>query len=65
MWLRTNKEGKSVKYSKPQMFKDKLPEQVFLKARRITDLKNLGPESEKAFLNAGIKTPAQLVSRRR
>ncbi len=52
---------KQIDTRKPQMFKDELPEQVFQKARRIIDLKNLGPESEKTFLKAGVKTPAQLV----
>ncbi|MBC7465980.1 MAG: TfoX/Sxy family DNA transformation protein [Bdellovibrio sp.] len=46
---------------KPRMFSDEPAENVLLKARRITDLKNLGPETEKAFLKAGIKTPQQFI----
>lgn len=45
---------------KPQMFSDEPVEVVLQKATKISDLKNLGPESEKTFLKAGIKSPQQV-----
>jgi hypothetical protein len=41
------------------MFRDESPEEVFKTAQKISDLKNLGPESEKSFTLAGIKNAAQ------
>ena len=43
----------------PQMFSDAPAEEVFSKARKISDLKNLGLVAEKSFHKAGIKTVAQ------
>lgn len=46
---------------KPRMFSDAPVEVVIKSAVRISDMKNLGPASEKAFQKAGIKTVAQFV----
>lgn len=43
----------------PQMFSDTPAEEVFSKAKRISDLKNLGLVAEKTFHKAGIKTVTQ------
>lgn len=45
----------------PRMFSDESPEEVFKKAKRIADLKNLGPKAEATFHKAGIKTVSQLL----
>ena len=45
----------------PRMFSDEPGEKTLKKAKKISDLKNLGPESERAFLKAGIKTAPQLI----
>lgn len=45
----------------PRMFSDELGTKTLQKAKKISDLKNLGPESEKAFIKAGIKTAPQLI----
>jgi len=45
----------------PQMFRDHPEEKKLSKAKRISDLKNLGPVMESAFLAAGIKTPKQMI----
>jgi hypothetical protein len=45
--------------SRPTMFSDEPAQATFLKAKKISDLMNLGPETEKGFLKAGIKTPQQ------
>jgi hypothetical protein len=44
---------------RPTMFSDEPAQATFMKAKKISDLKNLGPETEKGFLKAGIKTPQQ------
>lgn len=56
-------EGVSTKMDtrRPRMFSDEPAEEVLNKAQKISDLKNLGPLSEAAFIKAGIKTPAQFV----
>lgn len=46
---------------RPKMFGDEPAQAVLVKARLLTDLKNLGPETEKHFLKAGIKTPQQFI----
>lgn len=46
----------------PRMFSDEPPEQSLKNAKKISDLKNLGPTTEKAFLKAGIKTPQQFIA---
>lgn len=46
---------------RPRMFSDEPVENPLETARKISDLKNLGPESEKTFIKAGIKTPQQLI----
>ena len=45
----------------PSMFRDEPAKQVLNKAKKISDLKNLGPETEKSFENAGIKTAQQFI----
>lgn len=45
----------------PRMFSDEPAAQALAVARNISDLKNLGPESEKAFTRAGIKTAQQFI----
>jgi len=45
----------------PRMFSDESPAEVFKKAKRISDLKNLGPKAEETFHKAGIKTVQQFV----
>lgn len=52
-------DEKNIDTRKPRIFSDEAPEQVFAKAERISDLKNLGPKSEKEFHKAGIKTVKQ------
>lgn len=42
------------------MFRDEPAEQALARAQVISDLKNLGPQTEKYFLKAGIKTAAEL-----
>lgn len=44
---------------RPRMFSDEAVEVDFSKVKNISDLKNLGPASEKEFLKAGIKTAQQ------
>lgn len=44
---------------KPRMFSDDEEAMDFSKVKKISDLKNLGPASEKEFHRAGIKTPQQ------
>lgn len=46
---------------KPRMFSDDSSEIVLEKAIKISDLKNLGPSSEKEFSKAGIKTAKQFI----
>ncbi len=49
----------SKKWNRPQMFQDEPAEDIFLQAKKISDLMNLGPTSETHFTAAGIKTPTQ------
>lgn len=44
---------------KPLMFRDESAAERFRQAKKISDLKNLGPETEKQFAKAGIKTVQQ------
>lgn len=54
-------QNKKIDTRKPRMFSD-VPVEVVIKAAvGISDLKNLGPASEKVFHKAGIKTVAQFV----
>lgn len=46
---------------RPRMFSDEPAENVFQKAKKISDLKNLGPKAEQSFHRAGIKTVPQFV----
>lgn len=43
----------------PQMFSDEPTEDIFTKVTKISELKNLGPVTEKTFHKAGIKNAAQ------
>lgn len=45
----------------PAMFSDEPQDKRLETAKKISDLKNLGPESERAFYKAGIKTAPQAV----
>lgn len=46
---------------RPRMFSDAPAEDVLAKAKKISDFKNLGAETEKAFAKAGIKTAQQFI----
>lgn len=54
-------DEKIIDTRRPRMFSEEPVEDLLKKARKISDLKNLGPESEKHFLKAGIKTPQQVI----
>jgi hypothetical protein len=45
----------------PRMFSDEPAENVLNRAKKISDLKNLGPKTERAFHKAGIKTVQQFI----
>jgi len=45
----------------PRMFSDEPVEDVFKKAKKVSDLKNLGPKTEEALLKVGIKSAAQFI----
>lgn len=45
----------------PRMFSDESFEEKLSKAQKISDLKNLGPTTEKGMQKAGIKTLDQFV----
>jgi hypothetical protein len=46
---------------RPRMFSDEPIQDVLNKAKKISDLKNLGPSTEAAFAKAGIKSIEQFV----
>lgn len=46
---------------RPRMFSDEPAEEKLRAAKKLTDLKNFGPVTEKAFHNAGIKTVSQFI----
>lgn len=52
---------KKVDTSKPMMFRDEPIQEKMKTAKKISDLKNLGPSSETAFARAGIKTAQQFI----
>lgn len=68
-----NKKGKTKKTSeqdrisakmdtrKPRMFSDEPAEDALKKAKKISDLKNLGAVTEKQFAKVGITTAAQFI----
>jgi predicted flap endonuclease-1-like 5' DNA nuclease len=58
-----NKKEKPEKIDtrRPRMFSDEPAQQVLSAATKISDLKNLGPVSEKVFKKAGIKTAQQFI----
>lgn len=61
---RPKKEKKSsekVNMRRPQMFREDSAVEVLQQAKRLSDLKNFGPETEKALINAGIKTAPQFI----
>ncbi|WP_413293763.1 TfoX/Sxy family DNA transformation protein [Bdellovibrio sp. HCB185ZH] len=45
---------------RPRMFSDDDPVAVLQKAKKLTDLKNIGPVLEELLHDAGIKTPQQM-----
>ena len=47
---------------KPRMFRDESLAEKIDKLKTIQDFKNFGPATEKIFLQAKIKTPAQFIS---
>ena len=47
---------------KPRMFRDESLAEKMDKLKTIQDFKNFGPATEKIFLQAKIKTPAQFIS---
>lgn len=58
---KAKKEDSRIDTRRPRMFSDEPKEQILTKAKKISDLKNLGPESEKAFAKAGIRTAPQFI----
>jgi hypothetical protein len=48
------KKAKAPDFSKPLSFRDEPIEKVKQRAEKLSDLKNIGPESEKALTKAGI-----------
>ncbi|MFZ4402746.1 MAG: TfoX/Sxy family DNA transformation protein [Pseudobdellovibrionaceae bacterium] len=48
-------------FSQPMMFRDEPAPIKLAQAEKISDLKNLGPETEKYFLKSGIKTASQFI----
>lgn len=48
-----------IDFSRPRMFSEDPIAVDFLKMKKISELKNLGPASESEFHKAGIKTPQQ------
>lgn len=46
---------------RPRMFRDEPVEERLTSAKKISDLKNLGPASEKEFAKAGIKSAGQFI----
>lgn len=59
--MRTLPKNKTVNMKTPHMFRDEEPKVFLKKARKISDLKNLGPSAEKEFSKAGIKTADQFI----
>jgi hypothetical protein len=55
----SNEELETIDTRTPRMFSDEPAEDVLQKVQKISDFKNLGPESERLFHKAGIKTAAQ------
>lgn len=53
--------SKNIDTRRPRMFSDEPFKDRIKKATKVSDLKNLGPTSEKEFLKAGIKTANQFV----
>jgi hypothetical protein len=60
------KKSDEVSYEKidtrrPRMFSDEPAEEKLKQAKKISDLKNLGPMAEKEFAKAGIKTAQKFI----
>jgi hypothetical protein len=55
------KKAKSINTKIPQMFRDEPAELILKQAKKISDLKNLGPVSEVNFAKAGIKSAQQFA----
>lgn len=45
----------------PQMFREESATEILIKAKKISDLKNFGPETENSFIKAGIKTAPEFI----
>jgi len=56
-----NSQSKKIDMSKPQMFRDDFSGFDINKIKNITDLKNLGPSSEKLLKSVGINSGQQLL----
>lgn len=56
-----DKYDKNLDMRRPRMFSDEPAENALQKAKKISDLKNLGPKAEASFRKAGIKTVAQFT----
>ena len=50
-----------IDFRRPRMFSDEPVENVMKKAKNISDLKNLGPNSERVFAKAGIKSAQHFI----
>ncbi|WP_413574613.1 TfoX/Sxy family DNA transformation protein [Bdellovibrio sp. HCB290] len=51
---------KNMDTRRPRMFSDEDPKEMLQKAKKLTDLKNIGPTLEGLLRDAGIKTPQQM-----
>lgn len=58
---KSRKVNERIDTRRPQMFRDEPAEDRLKKAQRISDLKNLGPTTEKHFAKAGIKGVSHFV----
>ncbi|WP_413290835.1 TfoX/Sxy family DNA transformation protein [Bdellovibrio sp. HCB337] len=59
--VKEDEDWRKIDTRTPRMFSDEPAEDVFKKAKKISDLKNLGPQTERAFHKAGIKTVPQFL----
>ncbi len=59
--LKINKSASRINMRVPQMFREDYADNVLVKAKRISDLKNFGPETENSFIKAGIKTAPEFI----
>ena len=55
-------KSEKIDMRRPSLFRDEDPNKAIKKAIRISDLKNLGPATEKSMNSAGIKKVQQFVN---